>query len=175
MLDCTKCVYVFGSVCILCVPAPFFINISSMTAGRRWPGMIWDMECSWAKLECKPFFSPISLCRHVIPVWSIPINHPINPSFLFLQVFTGLVDPACAHSTVTLWTLYTPRASVCLLFRFWIGLLSKYILGIYYWSVIILCMLFFFFLPCSYITYDHDFGGLIIFFEAPKKNNSTIS
>ncbi|XP_053538904.1 ral GTPase-activating protein subunit alpha-2 isoform X3 [Ictalurus punctatus] len=75
-------------------PSPTYYPMSG-TAGRRWPGMVWDMEYSWAKLECKPFF-PISLFRHVIPVCLI------TQTPVLLQVFSRLVDPACARSTVTL-------------------------------------------------------------------------
>ncbi|XP_037397957.1 ral GTPase-activating protein subunit alpha-2 isoform X1 [Pygocentrus nattereri] len=32
-------------------PSPTYYPMSG-TAGRRWPGMVWDTEYSWAKLEC---------------------------------------------------------------------------------------------------------------------------
>ncbi|XP_059375407.1 ral GTPase-activating protein subunit alpha-2-like isoform X6 [Carassius carassius] len=35
-------------------------------AGRRWPGMVWDMDYFWAKLDCKTFL-PASSTRHVAP------------------------------------------------------------------------------------------------------------
>lgn len=32
---------------------PLTCHPCSMTACRRWPGMVWDMEYPWAKLDCK--------------------------------------------------------------------------------------------------------------------------
>lgn len=49
--------FVYPSVCspiLLCLSLlPLTCHSCSMTACRRWPGMVWDMEYPWAKLDCK--------------------------------------------------------------------------------------------------------------------------
>ncbi len=46
--------------------APCFTIISPMTAGRRWPGMLWDVDYLWAKLDCKIFclLPPLGMWPH---------------------------------------------------------------------------------------------------------------
>nr|XP_055029089.1 ral GTPase-activating protein subunit alpha-2 isoform X2 [Misgurnus anguillicaudatus] len=37
-------------------------------AGRRWPGMVWDVEYHWAKLDCKTFLPASSIRLNVLQV-----------------------------------------------------------------------------------------------------------
>ena len=54
---------------------PLTCHPCSMTACRRWPGMVWDMEYPWAKLDCKTL--PASSTLGMTPSPSPPTStHP---------------------------------------------------------------------------------------------------
>lgn len=56
---------------------PLTCHPCSMTACRRWPGMVWDMEYPWAKLDCK--ILPASSTLGMMPTNIHPFIHSFGP------------------------------------------------------------------------------------------------
>lgn len=52
---------------------PLTCHPCSMTACRRWPGMVWDMEYPWAKVDCKTL--PASSTLGMMPTNILPSIH----------------------------------------------------------------------------------------------------
>ncbi|MED6283105.1 hypothetical protein CHARACLAT_005305 [Characodon lateralis] len=87
--------------------SPSHAYSASGTACRRWPGMVWDMEYPWAKLDCKTacFFhiwhgvQPIIIHHSAVHFHSDPdIIRPLEALFKFckcIHVLSPSKCPAC--------------------------------------------------------------------------------
>lgn len=73
----------------------------SMTACRRWPGMVWNMEYPWAKLDCKTL--PASSTLGMMPTAPPPHQHlsipfrlaNVNPTFHSATAGSARISPFC--------------------------------------------------------------------------------
>lgn len=62
LCQCVCCsTWVCWSILLWLPLLPLTCHPCSMTACRRWPGMVWDMEYPWAKLDCKTLLASSTL------------------------------------------------------------------------------------------------------------------